>query len=151
MVILYKPGWSLGRVTPCFLFNLTDCSLPAPLLQHFCNDSVRVSGNWSSCKLVQGKKLLSSGTTDLFQGPNDWKETQEADVAGLQDPAALLWGRQDICKKLSQSSRWAQDSDQIWTNLLILIVAGPIRNKLASTKKTEICQFFLSQIVYFSF
>jgi len=101
IAIWHKPGSWLGRSVLRFLFNLTDRSLPAPLLQHrhFCNDRVGESGNSPSSEQVQAKKLTSGDTTDLFQGAGDWKETQEADVAGLQDPAALLWARQGICKR----------------------------------------------------
>lgn len=42
------------------------------------------------CKLVQGKKVTSGDAT--FQNPSDLKENK-VDAGGLQDLAALVYGR----------------------------------------------------------
>lgn len=128
---------------------VTDCSFPAPLLQHphFCNDRVRESWNQSICKLLQGKKVTPGNTTDLFQGPSDWKENQDNAVAGLQDPAALLWGRQGILKRTLSE---LEISTKYWTNLQSLFVAGPFVIIWHPHRNLKY-QVFLFKIVYFYF
>lgn len=50
--------------------------------------------------------------TDIFQGPGDWKQTQEANMTGPQDPAAMFRGRQGI---LTRTLIRAQDELRIAT------------------------------------